>query len=229
MQKESLGQAFPPDTLRSSHPGSYDQMVFAQLSELTDKNVCLTRHAHCFYSFFHLLYEIKIDMKTPSRSYRLLLAGTLLWCIMISIPALQAFAPSLLDRPAIAIMKSCSVICHQYDSRSFFVFGHKLAVCSRCFAIYTGFLTGILLWRFRSLQLHQRRWLWFIALAPMLIDVVLDILNVSQSDLLTRTVTGGWFGIIAALLMTPIFIEACATLPNVVENSQRLSYESDSK
>ncbi len=36
-----------------------------------------------------------------------------------------------------------SPVCHQIESRSFFLFGQPLAVCSRCLGIYVGCLVGI--------------------------------------------------------------------------------------
>ncbi len=79
-------------------------------------------------------------------------------------------------------------ICHQIPERSFWAFGHQLAVCHRCLGLYVGFTVGVLLlphlpaltWR-----LLQRPRLLVLFVVPMLLDVVWP-----SNNLLTRFVSG---------------------------------------
>ncbi len=79
-------------------------------------------------------------------------------------------------------------ICHQIPERSFWAFGHQLAVCHRCLGLYVGFAAGLLLlahlpaltWR-----LLQRPRLLVLFVAPMLLDVVWP-----SNNFLTRFVSG---------------------------------------
>ena len=41
-----------------------------------------------------------------------------------------------------------SPVCHQIPSRSFHILGQPLAVCARCLGIYSGFLSGVVLYPF---------------------------------------------------------------------------------
>ena len=79
-------------------------------------------------------------------------------------------------------------VCHQIPERSFWAFGHQLAVCHRCLGLYVGFAAGLLLlphlpaltWRLR-----RRPCLLVLFIAPMLLDVVWP-----SNNFLTRFVSG---------------------------------------
>src|SRR5262245_12123640 len=44
------------------------------------------------------------------------------------------------------IYRAFGVFCHQRPDRSYFIEGHKLAVCSRCTGLYAGFAFTLLLY-----------------------------------------------------------------------------------
>src|ERR1044072_6320796 len=44
------------------------------------------------------------------------------------------------------IYRGFGVFCHQRPDRSYFIEGHKLAVCSRCTGLYAGFALTLLLY-----------------------------------------------------------------------------------
>ncbi len=165
-------------------------------------------------------------MNPTSRSYILLLAGASLWCFLLVVPVLQAIRIPVIG-PASGIINTCfASVCHQYDARSFHLFGFAFAVCSRCTCVYFGFLAGVLLWRWYRSSAHRRALLWWcIAAAPMIIDVLADTAGIRGSDFVTRSVTGAWFGGIAAQIVTPIFIEACAGVLFVSNHSHRSVHE----
>jgi uncharacterized membrane protein len=166
-------------------------------------------------------------MTSPSRAYALFLTGTCLWCVLILFPVTQVFHHPVISSIAIAIDRSFAAVCHQIDSRSFHVMGFRLSVCGRCASIYGGFLAGILLWRIavRRSPRNTLRW-WCCALVPMLVDVILDLAGIYPGGNLTRAVTGGWFGIIAGVIITPSFIQAWTEFTSAIIHQPKRAYES---
>jgi uncharacterized membrane protein len=133
--------------------------------------------------------------------YIVCLLGAALWCGIIVLPVLAA---SMQLPFGSAAYKVCSLICHQDDARSLHLAGTKLAVCARCTAIYAGFLAGLLLSPWLSKRIRKNTLLWWaIAVAPMLLDVVPGLIGLHTITLDTRLITGGFFGLIAALILTP--------------------------
>ena len=146
-------------------------------------------------------------------SYYLLVAGVLLWCLLLVAPPLLMLTGTTYAPLADTIYKSFSPVCHQYDSHSLHIGGNKLAVCARCSAVYVGFLVGVLLFRVPVRKgIPRPLAAWIIACAPMVADVMLDSLGWHASSLVTRLITGGWFGLCAAMILTPLFFEACVQL-----------------
>ncbi len=87
-----------------------------------------------------------------------------------------------------------------------------MGVCERCSGIYFGFLAGVLLSRLvRKLTAASPRILWGAAVAPMLIDVAADISGIHASTAALRLFSGGFFGIAAALILTPLLVEALSS------------------
>jgi uncharacterized membrane protein len=155
--------------------------------------------------------------------HTLLLVGVLLWCFLIVTPPLWLLLNPSSPEIADSFYRSFSVICHQYDSRSLHIEGHKLAVCGRCSAIYFGFLAGVFAVRFLSRPLISRGLAWWIlAATPMVIDVALDSMGFSASTTATRLVTGGIFGVIAAFILTPHFIQGCLEI--IHPSAQGIAY-----
>src|SRR5688572_31637307 len=62
--------------------------------------------------------------------------------VVFAIVSLIAIAPLTAEthgQLATSIYGGFAVVCHQLAERSYFIFGHKLAVCSRCTGLYAGF------------------------------------------------------------------------------------------
>ena len=110
------------------------------------------------------------------------------------------------------------ITCHQLPERSFFLFGHKMAICARCTAIYTSFWgLGLLygLWKatpwgrrhhLRSLPI---KWLAVLAV-PMFLDGLTQLVGLHESTNLLRTITGTPVGVGAGLFAYPILDEGFA-------------------
>jgi len=92
-----------------------------------------------------------------------------------------------------------SSICHQIPSRSFFFFGHPLAVCARCFGIYTGFLAGTVFYPmvrgFSALRLPKIKLFMIISL-PIVLDTLGNFFDIWRSSNFFRFVSGFIWGTI---------------------------------
>jgi len=157
--------------------------------------------------------------------YRILLVCAVLWCAFLFLPPLLSVSGN--ETIAAQVYRSYSHICHQYDSRSLHILGHKLAVCSRCSSIYFGFFFGILLYRLLPGHSNTKPITYLvISLVPMLLDVGLNLFGFHSSNFFTRITTGSFFGILSALALTPVIIEAFSEILHKQFHHSKVSYES---
>jgi uncharacterized membrane protein len=97
-----------------------------------------------------------------------------------------------------------STVCHQREDRSYFIYGHKLAVCARCFGVYGGMVLGALLY-----PLVWRRdgmppgWAILAALTPLTLDGGTQLLGLRESTNLLRAATGLFFGVAIPYYLIP--------------------------
>jgi uncharacterized membrane protein len=151
-------------------------------------------------------------MELFKRIYRILLALVALWCGgMLLAPLLTSTLPGV----SAFLYSFYSPVCHQIDGRSFHLFGEKAGVCSRCFAIYWGFLVSLLAYPFlrqlHSAALPHRGWI-ALAILPMALDVCLNFAGFHQSTLVTRGITGLLFGLTMPFYLLPPLLEGIAQL-----------------
>ncbi|RME32601.1 MAG: DUF2085 domain-containing protein [Deltaproteobacteria bacterium] len=92
--------------------------------------------------------------------------------------------------------------CHQYPTRSLWVWDRPFALCSRCFAGYLGvFFACLFLWRDWS---YTKRLLWgVLLLAPGVIDPIVQFLTPYESTNTLRVLTGLAGGVGVFLLLYP--------------------------
>jgi uncharacterized membrane protein len=137
--------------------------------------------------------------------------------VLLVITGLSLLAPYLEHAghpiPGLLIQKAFRVLCHQKPERSFFIFGHQMAVCSRCFAVYSSFLTvGLAFGAWRSLI--KKRWeeipLWSlgILILPMALDGVTQLVGLRESTQVLRTITGTLVGAGMGLFVYPFLSHA---------------------
>jgi len=108
-----------------------------------------------------------------------------------------------------------SYICHQMSNRSFHVEGEQFAVCSRCFGVYFGLLTGFLvypLWRrIDEIEPVPRFWL-FLSMIPIGVDWSLGVLGIWENTYLSRFITGLILGVACATFLVPGLVEVTRNL-----------------
>jgi uncharacterized membrane protein len=132
--------------------------------------------------------------------------------VLLVITGLALLAPYLehagLPIPGLLIHKAFRVLCHQKTERCFYVSGHPMAVCSRCFAVYASFLTvGLAFGTWRSLT--KRCWeeipLWSLGVLalPMALDGLTQLVGLRESTQAIRTITGTLVGAGVGLFVYP--------------------------
>jgi uncharacterized membrane protein len=149
------------------------------------------------------------------------------WLLLINVAMLAFILPTLLAPylasvgaywPSRVIYIVYRLTCHQLPERSFFLFGHKMAICARCMAIYTSFWgLGLLygLWKATPWGRRHRprplsiKWLAVLAV-PMFIDGVAQLVGLHQSTNLLRTITGTLVGAGTGLFAYPLLDEGFA-------------------
>jgi uncharacterized membrane protein len=163
-------------------------MKMRRLPETEDSK---SQTAHCLLPTAHFLY---------------------LALLLISLSWLGAIiaAPYLLANKHLTsslILYQCfSAICHQLPERSFHFRGYPLAVCSRCLAIYGGFVAGLLFYPLLRNIRNGRfpaRW-WLVAAGiPTIIDFIAGYTNLLANTFTSRALTGLIFGSVAAFFILP--------------------------
>jgi len=104
------------------------------------------------------------------------------------------------------IYRAFGVLCHQRPERSYFIDGHKLAVCSRCTGLYAGFVFTLLLYplirSLRTTTAPPRSWL-LLAAVPLGIDFSLTFFGIWENTHTSRLLTGALLGSVAVFYVVP--------------------------
>ena len=130
------------------------------------------------------------------RELNILIGMIAVWCGMIVAAPLSAGGgfEGLFSRFMYSFFHT---VCHQLDSHSFHIDGHKFAVCIRCTSIYGSFLAGMIAFRLsnrlRTATFDPIR-LLLITATPMFCDAVLSMWTGYNATVLSRIVTGSVFG-----------------------------------
>ena len=138
----------------------------------------------------------------------LLTVGTLVFVLLI--PVAPIAAANNHNQLALTIYQAFHFLCHQLPERSYFIAGHKLAVCARCTGLYAGFFLMLVLYPlFRSLRdttLPHRRWL-LMATAPLVLDFGLTFAGIWENTHTSRFLTGFLFGSVTVFYIMPGILE----------------------
>jgi uncharacterized membrane protein len=135
----------------------------------------------------------------------------LIWLIstivVFAIVALIVIAPLTAGSVfANSIYGGFAVVCHQLSERSYFISGHKLAVCSRCIGLYAGFALTLLMYPLlrplRSVDWPPPVWL-VLSAVPMTIDFALTFLGVWENTHTSRLLTGLLLGSVTVFYVMP--------------------------
>jgi uncharacterized membrane protein len=157
----------------------------------------------------------KAHKKEKALSFWLIsvLVALAVFCLIIVAPVAAASGH---DEIAHGIYGAFGMLCHQLPERSYFIEGHKLAVCSRCTGIYAGFTLTLLLFpligSLKNVVTPPRSWL-LLAAVPLLIDVGVNFFGFWHNTHTSRLLTGALLGCTAVFYV----------MPGIVDLSQRTS------
>jgi len=113
------------------------------------------------------------------------------------------------------------VNCNLIASRSFFLNGNQMPVCSRCLAIYAGMAVALL---FSTRRFYPiKGWGLILGLVPMGMDGGLQLFGFYESNNPIRVLTGFLGGATVGLALAMIFMDMIAT-----KDGERLAAESRS-
>lgn len=108
------------------------------------------------------------------------------------------------------IYRAFGVLCHQLPERSYFIDGHKLAVCSRCTGVYAGFAFTLLLYplirSLRTTTSPPRSWL-LLSAVPLGIDFSLTFFGIWENTHTSRLLTGVLLGSVAVFYVVPGLVD----------------------
>jgi uncharacterized membrane protein len=111
---------------------------------------------------------------------------------------------------AAGIYRAFAPFCHQLAERSYFIDGHKFAVCSRCTGIYFGFAFTLLVYplvrSLRNAAFPERRWL-LLATVPLAIDWSLTFFGIWENTHTSRLLTGLLLGSTAVFYVMPGIVD----------------------
>ena len=132
---------------------------------------------------------------------------TLIMSLIVIAPIAAASGHSEI---AEGIYRAFGIFCHQRPDRSYFIDGHKLAVCSRCTGLYAGFAFTVLIYplvrSLRSAATPPRRVL-FLAAVPLLVDFSLNLFGIWENTHTSRLLTGALLGSVAVFYVMPGIVD----------------------
>ena len=108
------------------------------------------------------------------------------------------------------------VICHQLPSRCYFLFGSNIALCTRCYAFYSSMLIFSIGYLFVKLNLerHHKLILFYLLIAPLIIDGTTQYFNLRESNNFIRTATGLMAGIGTSIILIQTYSDRITYLLN---------------
>jgi uncharacterized membrane protein len=127
--------------------------------------------------------------------------------IVMAIVSLIVIAPLTAEsQVSTSIYRAFAALCHQLPERSYFIDGHKLAVCSRCTGLYAGFAFMMLLYPLlrplNTIDWPPRERL-ILAAVPMAIDFGLTFLGIWENTHTSRLLTGFLLGSVSVFYVMP--------------------------
>lgn len=149
-----------------------------------------------------------MKMRPKNEDTRLIIILSLFPCLLsASFVVLSLLAPYLeyqrmeISERLYAILR---LFCHQIPTRSFWIFGSNIGVCSRDIGLYTSFL---LTW-FLLVIRYRRRFFWklgILLIVPILLDGITQNLGLRMSTNYLRFFTGILGGAGVAILFFPAY------------------------
>ena len=133
------------------------------------------------------------------------------WISAGNSPIIRTDGHCLPDLLALIIRAAYGTVCHQIPERSWWIQGHPMAICARCFGLYIGGLAGLIVYPLAAARLalviSRRRWL-ILALLPIAIDFFGGYFGLFENTAASRTATGLIAGMAGAIYTAPGLMSA---------------------
>ncbi len=124
----------------------------------------------------------------------------------VSIMDNSSYINSHIDNPIIrGVYISGDYMCHQHANRSFFINGNQMPYCSRCSGIFLGLSFGFLIAAIFRVRIGFT--LYFLAIIPLAIDGVLQLITPYESSNLMRIISGNLVGTFTSLLFSYVYYD----------------------
>ena len=114
-----------------------------------------------------------------------------------------------------------SPLCHQNPTRSFYINGVQMAVCTRCFGIYLSLFIGSIIFpllsRIVKLEFKGGKVLLAISVLIIIIDFLGNALGLWTNTDISRLITGVFLGLSVTYMMSSDFYKYISTSINLEE------------
>lgn len=174
------------------------------------RSICLDKLSFCSDNNSRMS-----EKKNPKKAYRIFLLLVVIWCSFIILsPIINSLGGGFSTASDLSYY-AFGKICHQIEGRSFILAGEKLPVCSRCSALYFGFLFSLILFPF-----YQRKYgsnspptTILIAISGFMgFDVFLTLIGLWESTMASRVLTGMMVGSILPFYIVSPLLESVNNL-----------------
>ncbi len=147
----------------------------------------------------------------------LVISPMLIFLLLILVSAVLApyFETGLMISQYQLTYSNLGKICHQFPTRSFYIFGSNMGLCSRCFSIYlTLFLCSIafVYVGIRLSWLHRCITAFCLSL-PLIVDGITQYYNMRISTNYIRLITGIMFGLGISIVFVSPYIKIATNVP----------------
>lgn len=139
-----------------------------------------------------------------------LISAAVVSFLVLLVVAAPLAAASGHNQLAQGIYGAFATLCHQLPDRSYFIDGHKFAVCTRCTGLYAGFAFTLLLFpligSLKRTTMPPRSWL-FLAAIPLVIDFSVTFFGFWDNTHTSRMLTGALLGGATVFYVMPGIID----------------------
>lgn len=106
------------------------------------------------------------------------------------------------------VYRVLSDICHQYPTRSLWLFGRPMALCARCFFAYVGIFAASIYFAFfvKRVRFLYLLLVGLVMIAPALTDGIVQLYTVYISTNFVRSITGFSAGIGCVIVLCSILL-----------------------